>query len=221
MKDPKCAKCSEKPCRSGITEDTALPPYCPITNFKDLIETTKKRYQAEEIHSFYLQSTITEKECYDRKAAREEGRIVPLRPRIREIAEFGKKIGATKLGIAFCSGLSEEANRTAAILEKHNFDVVSVVCSCGAIDKNDLGVPSEHKIWKEEGYEAACNPLLQAEILNRAKTDFNIIIGLCVGHDMLFTRNVSSPVTTLIVKDRFTGHNPVISLYARYHKDIV
>ena len=54
-----------------------------------------------------------------------------------------------------------------------------------------------------------------------AKTAFNIIIGLCIGHDMLFTKHSRAPVTTLIVKDRFTGHNPVISLYTRYHGDIV
>ena len=53
------------------------------------------------------------------------------------------------------------------------------------------------------------------------KTSFNIIVGLCVGHDMLFTMNSKAPVTTLIVKDRFTGHNPVISLYTKYHRNIV
>jgi len=70
-------------------------------------------------------------------------------------------------------------------------------------------------------FEATCNPILQAELLNRARTDFNIIIGLCVGHDMLFTKFSKAPVATLVVKDRMTGHNPVISLYTRYHRFIV
>jgi uncharacterized metal-binding protein len=89
------------------------------------------------------------------------------------------------------------------------------------VDKSELGVPPEYKIIDPEKFEAGCNPLLQAELLNKAKTDINVIIGLCVGHDMLFTMNSQAPVTTLIVKDRFTGHNPVISLYTKYHKNIV
>jgi uncharacterized metal-binding protein len=210
-------------CRSGegITEKSVLPPYCPVLNFKELIEEIKGRYMTSAIRKTFIQAAVTERECYDRRAAREQGRLVPLRPRIREISEFAKKIDARRIGLAFCSGLAEEAKRAASILEKHGLDVVSVVCSCGAVDKEELGIPAEEKIWREDGYEASCNPLLQAELLNRAETAFNVLVGLCVGHDMMFTSHSNSPVTTLIVKDRFTGHNPVITLFSRYHKDLV
>lgn len=144
-----------------------------------------------------------------------------MRPRIREIVEFAKKIGVGRIGVAFCNGLSDEAARATLILEKYGFEVCSAVCCCGALDKTELGVPSEYKIRDPEKFEAGCNPLLQAELLNRADTGINVIIGLCVGHDMLFTMNSKAPVTTLVVKDRFTGHNSVISLYTRYHRDIV
>ncbi len=221
MKAPECAKCKPRPCHKGISEKTKLPEFCPIKNFPRLTQQVSKRYFNEEIQDFFLKSALTEKECYDVKAVREEGRIVPLRPRIKEIAEFAKKIGATKLGMAFCSGLHDEASRASRILENHGIKIESVVCSCGSIDKAALGIPPEYKIRDPQKFEAACNPLLQAELLNRAKTSFNILVGLCVGHDMLFTENSNAPVTTLIVKDRFTGHNPVISLYSRYHKDIV
>ena len=221
MDEPKCAECKSKPCSQGITDESKLPTYCPIKNFKDVIQEVKARYKTQEIQDFYLQSALIEKECYDEKAAREEGRIVPLRPRIREISEFAKKLGAKKVGIAFCSGLNDEAARASSILKKHGLEVCSVACCCGAVDKTELDVPAEHKIYGRDKFEAACNPILQAELLNRTQTTFNIIIGLCVGHDMLFTMNSHAPVTTLIVKDRFTGHNPVISLYTRYHKDIV
>ena len=87
--------------------------------------------------------------------------------------------------------------------------------------KEDVGIPAEDKIRSPQVFESACNPLLQAELLNRAGTGFNIIVGLCVGHDMLFTSHSEAPVTTLIVKDRLLGHNPVIGLFSRYHKDIV
>ena len=31
-----------------------------------------------------------------------------------------------------------------------------------------------------------CNPIFQAKMLNEAKTDLNVVVGLCVGHDSLF-----------------------------------
>jgi uncharacterized metal-binding protein len=221
MTAPKCALCIPKYCHEGITEDEKLPAFCPMKNFKDLIQNVKQKYDAEEIKSFFVMAALTEKEAYNEKAAREKGKIIPVRPRIREIVEFAKKIGAKKIGMAFCSGLGDEASRAQAILEDHNLDVVSVICSCGGIDKEEVGIPAEYKIRSPENFESTCNPLLQAELLNQAGTAFNVLVGLCVGHDMLFTKHSTAPVTTLIVKDRFTGHNPLISLYTRYHKNII
>jgi len=220
MNVPHCARCRAKPCKLQPGERGPLPPDCPITCFAPLVEEVKREYEDKDIFHFFLQSAVTEKECYDPDEAR-RGRIRPLRPRIREIAEFAHKISAKRIGMAFCAGLSDEALRANTILEKHGLDVVSVVCSCGAVDKTELGIPKTAKIYGENRFEAACNPILQAEILNRAETAFNVIVGLCVGHDMLFTQRSRAPVTTLIVKDRLTGHNPVITLYSRYHKDIV
>jgi len=221
MTDPKCALCKPKYCYDGITEDVNLPDFCPMKNFKGLIQSVKKKYDAEDIKDFFLSAALTEKEAYDEKSAREQGKIIPVRPRVREISEFAKKIGAKKLGLAFCSGLADEASRAHAILESHDLEVVSVICSCGGIDKEEMGVPPEYKIRPPENFESTCNPILQAELLNEAGTAFNVLVGLCVGHDMLFTRHSAAPVTTLIVKDRFTGHNPVISLYTRYHRNLV
>lgn len=31
-----------------------------------------------------------------------------------------------------------------------------------------------------------CNPIMQAKLLNKAKTNLNVVVGLCVGHDSLF-----------------------------------
>ncbi len=58
-----------------------------------------------------------------------------------------------------------------------------------------------------------CNPILQAQLLNKEKTDLNILIGLCVGHDSLFIKYSEAIVTTLIAKDRVLGHNPAAALY--------
>lgn len=221
MIDPKCAICKPKYCHDGIAEDKHLPDFCPMKNFKGLVQNVKQKYTTEENKNFFLSAALTEKEAYDENAARKEGKIIPIRPRIREIAEFAKKIGAKRIGMAFCSGLGDEASRAAAILESHDLEIVSVICSCGGIDKEEVGIPSDYKIRSPENFESTCNPILQAELLNRSGTAFNILVGLCVGHDMLFTKHATAPVTTLIVKDRFTGHNPVISLYTRYHKNLV
>ena len=58
-----------------------------------------------------------------------------------------------------------------------------------------------------------CNPILQAKILNEAKTDFNVVIGLCVGHDSMFYKYSDALATTLVTKDRVLGHNPAAALY--------
>lgn len=57
-----------------------------------------------------------------------------------------------------------------------------------------------------------CNPILQARLLNQA----NVVIGLCMGHDSLFYRYSEAYVTTLVTKDRVTGHNPAAALYTSH-----
>jgi uncharacterized metal-binding protein len=220
MIELRCAKCPKKLCHSEIKDKSELPSFCPIKTIPAVVTKVSQRYKKEGISHFYVKAALTEKGCYDEAEAR-EGRTRPVWPRIREIAEFAKLSGANKLGLAFCNGLADEAARALAILEKHGLAVESVICCCGAVDKTAHGVPPEYKIKGKDKFEAACNPLLQAELLNRAGTDFNVLIGLCLGHDMLFTSNSKAPVTTLIVKDRLSGHNPVVSLYTRYHRDIV
>lgn len=44
----------------------------------------------------------------------------------------------------------------------------------------------------------------------------NIVMGLCVGHDSLFYKYSEALTTTLVVKDRVTGHNPVAALYTSH-----
>jgi len=133
-------------------------------------------------------------------------------PRAYEIIQFSKDAGFSHLGIAFCIGLAEEARIYADLLKQH-FEVSSVCCKVCGIDKNEFGLPRLHP---EKDEEAMCSPLGQAELLNRARTEFNVLIGLCVGHDALFTRHSSAPVTTLITKDRVLAHNPTGALYSGY-----
>ncbi len=61
-------------------------------------------------------------------------------------------------------------------------------------------------------FEAMCNPLSQAELLNDAGCELNIVLGLCVGHDSLFYKHSRGLATTLMAKDRVLAHNPAGAL---------
>ena len=62
-----------------------------------------------------------------------------------------------------------------------------------------------------------CNNIAQAKILNRVKTDLNVLMGLCLGHDALFLKHSKAPVTVLAVKDRVLAHNPLGAIYADHY----
>jgi len=135
--------------------------------------------------------------------------------RLEEIKYFAREMGYTRLGIAACIGLVSEAQAIAEYL-KRDFEVFLIICKHGGIPKKQLSLP---QISQDEGREEImCNPIGQAEYLNQHQTELNIICGLCIGHDILFTQNSSAPVTTIIVKDRVLGHNPAAALYTSYYR---
>jgi uncharacterized metal-binding protein len=149
-------------------------------------------------------------------AARVESRGYLRWTRIEEIMEFARSCGFKRLGIAFCIGLRDEGKILGRILRKNGFEVFSVVCKSGSIDKEEIGLRKEEKI-RPDSFEAICNPVAQAEILNKAKTDLNLILGLCVGHDTLFIMHSKAPVTCVAVKDRVLAHNPLGAIYAKHY----
>jgi uncharacterized metal-binding protein len=125
-------------------------------------------------------------------------------------------MGFRKIGIATCIGLLEETNQLVAILEAQGLHAESVCCKAGSIDKCELGVREGEKLRPGQ-FEAACNPIGQARACNELGTELNIIMGLCVGHDALFAKHSNALVTTLVAKDRVTGHNPIAPLYGRHY----
>ena len=184
-----CAQCDEKECTTG--KDCA-----PKVRAKVL-----ELYQHEPDKGLVERATFIEGTYYMHLC------------RLAEVIEFGKQMEYKHLGIAFCIGLREEAKVLADILERH-FRVSSVCCKVCGIDKQELGLTQIH----DDRRESMCNPLGQAEILNEADTDLNIICGLCVGHDILFTQHSHAPVTTFLVKDRVLAHNPAGALYSGYYR---
>jgi uncharacterized metal-binding protein len=202
-----CGKCTRVVCMSPNKEQAE--PSCPMKTRADVIEEAVTEYDKPDIHEFARKASIQEFECYMNLP---EGRT-PRYPRVEEIIMFAKKMGYKKLGVAFCGGLRNEGQIVHTILENRGFEVVSVCCKVGAIPKETIGITEEQKIAGPGKWESMCNPITQAEILNHAGTDFNIVVGLCVGHDSLFFKYAQAPTTVLIAKDRVFGHNPAAALY--------
>ena len=209
---PQCSKCPGAYCSKTAFEELdkkLLPAFCPMKTSKESLTRTIKKYKMEGTKRIYIPATITEKQAYEEV----RGIQMAVRPRIKEIIEFGRLTKTKRMGLAFCAGMKDEAARIVKILENSGFEIASVLCKCGGVDKTNLEVSQEYKIGDPSNFEAGCNPILQAQLLNESGTNFNIIVGLCLGHDMLFTLNSKAPVTTLIVKDRLLGHNPLAAIY--------
>lgn len=184
---------------------------------QDVIDKAMEKYEDPESLRLYQNSTVNEQRAY----MNIRGRVIAVRPRILEIIKFSEMMNWKKIGVAFCTGLGTEAKRVVEIFESAGLDVYSICCKCGHVDKPMWGIAPEDKIHalrgRPESFEAGCNPIAQAEVLNSEDVDLNVIVGLCIGHDIQFTENAKGPVTTLIVKDRVTGHNPFASLFSGYH----
>ncbi len=184
---------------------------CPTLGKKRLIGEVQKEYQPRNVREFARQASIQEGSCYSGRDKRPYV-MHPTKPRIQEICEFARKMGYTRLGLVFCTGLSKEAAIVNQILRAQGFETISVACKAGAVPKEAIGVKDREKIFMGQ-HETMCNPILQAAIVNEARTDFNVLLGLCVGHDSLFFRYTVAPTTVLAVKDRVTGHNPLGPVY--------
>jgi uncharacterized metal-binding protein len=131
---------------------------------------------------------------------------------MEETIEFSKKMKCRKLGLAFCIGLAKEASVVQEILRMNGFEVISILCKAGRTSKDRIGIKDEEKIFRGTE-ESMCNPIFQAKLFNEERTDLNILLGLCVGHDSLFFKYAKAPTTVLAVKDRVTGHNPLVPIY--------
>jgi uncharacterized metal-binding protein len=207
-----CARCLDNVrTRACMKPGGGVSAGCPTVAGKRLLDRARREYSSETNREFARQASIQEAECY---AGREQRPYVmhPTKPRILEICEFARKMGYRRLGLVFCAGLAKEAPVVCDILEKKGFDVVSVMCKAGCVPKEEIGLSDSQKVFGG-GHESMCNPIFQAMVVNEEKTDFNILLGLCVGHDSLFFKYAEAPTTVLAVKDRVTGHNPLAAIW--------
>jgi uncharacterized metal-binding protein len=197
-KGSQCVKCTVLRCGSR-EKDKAVPWSCPTERYPDLVKETKEKYLLPKNRAVISGWLGLMSKILDPKKPKEKFSWT----RVDEIMEYAKLRGMTRIGIATCYALLPESKLLSDILERNGFDVVSVSCLCGEVNPQDMGVPGP----------VFCNPIMQAEVLNREKTELNLMVGLCVGHDILFLRHCTAETSPLVVKDRALGHNPVAALY--------
>lgn len=191
-----CVDCGTYSCQH---QDGRYPEFCLTKALtEEALTAVRALYEDEENRKVSQVSAEIESDFYLRYT------------RVEEIIAFAERMGYTKIGIVTCVGLIEESRIFARILRKRGFEVYGAICKVGSLDKREVGVPEEKTAVTGT---IMCNPILQAEILNREGTELNVVVGLCVGHDSLFYKYSSALTTTLITKDRVLGHNPAAALY--------
>jgi uncharacterized metal-binding protein len=207
-----CARCPIKTQdRLCSKEDGKSPSFCPTLNYQGAVDRALEELENPDILEFARQASIQEAEGYaDKDLGREH--VKPIKPRIVETMEFARKMGYRRLGLVFCLGLRPEAKIVERLFVSEGFEVVSALCKLGRTPKERIGIRDDQKI-NIGCFESMCNPIAQAFVMNEEKTEFNIVMGLCVGHDSLFLKYAHAPCTVLAAKDRLLGHNPLAAVY--------
>jgi uncharacterized metal-binding protein len=133
--------------------------------------------------------------------------------RLEETMDFARRAGATHLGLIFCSGFREEARQLSGVLSTNGFRLSSVCCKSGSVPKERIGIRDGQKV-RPGRPEMICNPLAQAELVEREGVDLVLLMGQCVGHDSATASHLRTPVVFVAAKDRVLAHNSAGALYA-------
>lgn len=188
-----CVDCAVTACRYGKDN---YPSFC--------LTKAMSQEERKSVLPDYLEDEMNTKCAVH--AATTEGEYYGEMARVEETMEFARRIGVKKIGLAYCVELAMEAELYVKILKLNGFDVVTVPCKTGNLDEGEV-------LYGEHNGHVMCNPIGQAKLLNREKTEFNILMGLCVGSDSLFIKHAEAATTIMINKDRFVGNNPAVTLY--------
>lgn len=192
-----CAQCTVHACsREGGKNPS---PHCPM-NQTEVLEQAGELYKKPEFREFYIRASEMEALGYG------------VWTRVKETVTLCHAMGYKRVGLAFCRGLRREAKILDDILRRNGLEVVSVICKVGGVPKESVGIDPSRKVHPET-FEPMCNPAAQALLCNQQKTQFNIVLGLCVGHDSMFYKHAEALTTTIAVKDRVLAHNPLGALY--------
>jgi uncharacterized metal-binding protein len=180
-----CTTCSDKVCRKSQTS-------CE----REVFEKTEVIGQYQEQNTSEIVKAAAE--------LVDAGRAGTL-SRMEEIIEYAKLMNYQKIGLAYCYGMEQYAKAIETLLTDEWFDVSAVSCSVGGLKQSEINDSScIHKV--------SCNPLGQAEQLNAEEIDLTLVVGICLGHDILLNRNLKMDFTTLVVKDRKNNHAPLLGI---------
>lgn len=193
-----CVDCRVQTC---ATKKGRYPEFCPTKALDDAaLEVCGRSYDDDPFALKVMQvASEVSTEAFDKRWCR-----------VEETIAFFDCMGWKRIGIASCAGLNEEAVTFSEILRAKGFEPYGICCKVGSLPKSQFDAPESCCDFGT----VSCNPILQAQLLNESNTEVNVILGLCVGHDMLFNARSQAPVTTLIAKDRALFHNPVGALHA-------
>jgi uncharacterized metal-binding protein len=200
---PTCATCRVEACNAEPGAKP-VPHFCPTATQPGVLAEVERAFADDgDLRRMAVESARTEAAGYCKAT------------RVEEIMDFARRMGWKHLGIAHCIGLMKEAGTAREIFRAGGFEVSTVCCKTGSIDKEYVGILDAEKVHPGE-YEVLCNPVGQAALLAQAGTEFNVVIGLCVGHDSMFFMSSKAPATVLVAKDRVLGHNPIAALYTSH-----
>ena len=197
MTDKNTLKCVCKKMGCWLGEDRGIPDYCQAQHYIEEIDKANQEYALPRNVDIYAAACIV------------GGKNDGYRARIEEAVDFAKTLNLSKVGFAACVAFGNEMAVITRLFQDSDIEVFCASCQIGRSSATDRGVPQLAKYPDN----SSCNPIAQAEILNAEKTQLNFIVGLCMGHDVLFTRYSKAPVSTLIVKDRLLGNNPAAAVY--------
>ena len=178
-----CTNCTyDKKCRNAET--------CPATSFR-----------RDEVIQKYGEESVIVQAAADLV---DFGRAGTL-SRLQETIAFAQRMNYKRIGLAYCYGMEKQVTQIVEILRENKLNVRAVSCTVGGIAQNEINPESAF-------CTVSCNPIGQARQLNHENVDLVVMIGLCLGHDILFQREVKADCTTLVVKDRVHNNAPLKAL---------
>jgi uncharacterized metal-binding protein len=189
---PDCLACTNRICLEGKMCEAALDErrYVPepASDFSDMLDA------AADI-SFEKERTL----C-----------------RLSELIYFCLEMQYERIGVAYCVELEEATGILVKVLRRF-FEVYPVCCKVGGQIQSSPLQGARKQGQGPAMKEIACNPWGQAQVLNRLGTDFNVMVGLCMGVDCVFTKGSHAPATALFVKDKSLANNPIGAIYSEYY----
>ena len=106
--------------------------------------------------------------------------------RVDEIIEFAGLQKYKTIGIAYCFSMEKQAGLLKNKLSAAGLSVQSFRCTINGIKETDISSVMTGGV--------NCNPIGQAEAINRSAADLVIEMGLCLGHDIIFHQYLKKTV---------------------------